>query len=62
MTRYHASSYTVLPISFNAQVLSGDWSQILRNAKNELWKTHKFPLDSQCNDGYPGSIGEVLKT
>ena len=38
-------------------LLSGDRSQTLRDASNKLLNTHTMLIESQCNDGYPGSCG-----
>ena len=68
LTRCCTLSPTFLPFCFSLvlKLLSRCRSQILHETSrpNELLNTHKIPIDSQCNDGYPGSwekLGEVLK-
>ena len=41
------------------KLLSGDRSQICRDANNGLLNTHKIPTDSECNDLYPGGRRKI---
>ena len=44
------------------KLLYGDRSQLLRDASKAFLNTHtKISIDANCNDGYPGSWGELKK-
>ena len=43
-------------------LLSGSRSPILHDARNEVSNAHRIYIDTQCNDGYPGSRGKFQAT
>ena len=54
MTKYSTFSHAVLPLCFSGLFLS-DNGYKFGGMPVANYGTHKIPIDSQYNDGYPGS-------
>ena len=55
MTKGLTLSHTFLPFCLAPKLLSGDWSQILRDASHKLSYAQQITIDSQRNAVYPGN-------
>ena len=58
----HLESHIAANLVLALKLLSVDQSQILRDTGNELLNTHKISINSQCNDGYPGNLENVIRS
>ena len=57
MAIYYTLSHTFYDFVLAFTLISGDRSQILRDANNELLNTQNIPIDIKCDDGYLGNCG-----
>ena len=61
-TKWQDTAHWVTPFChfiLLSELLSGERSQILRDARYELLNIQKNPIGSQCNAEYPASCGEL---